>query len=250
MRQKLSIEELTDRYSVGERNFSKIDLSNLRFVDCNFKNANFENVDFTGSWFEKCNFDNASFVRASLNKANLDTTNFRECSMMYVNALGCRIQFCDFSNSNLQYCKFMSSWISENDFEKADLANADFSFVCALDDVLYTKGKCINTVMPNLKIRDDISSETINVKNFTSTIKFRDVDFDETEIVRKCKDNYNLFVKDEDMCKHLLEDNYVSLGEVISTLLHCHELELWDVSNKNLERLQQLNKKIKSRANS
>ncbi len=250
MRQQLSIEELTDRYSAGERNFSRTDLSKLRFVDCNFKNANFEDVDFTGSWFERCNFDNSSFVKASLNKTSLNTTSFKKCNMKHVDAVGCHIQFCDFSNSNLQCGKFTVSWISENEFEKADLTNADFSFVCALDDALYTKGKCMSTVMPNLKIRDDISSEKINVQNFTSIIKFRDVDFDETEIIRNCKDNYKLFVKDEDMCKYLLEENYVSLGKVVSTLLHCHELELWDTSSTNLERLQQLNKKIKSRADS
>lgn len=250
MRQELSIEELTDRYSAGERNFSKTDLSRLRFIDCSFKNANFDDVDFTSSWFERCNFNHSSFVKASLKKTNLNTTSFKECNMMYVDAVGSHIQFCDFSNSNLQCGKFMVSWISENEFEKADLANADFSFVCALDDALYTKGKCMSTVMPNLKIRDDISSEKINAQNFTSIIKFRDIDFDKTEIIRKCKDNYKLFVKDEDMCKYLLNENYVSLGKVVLALLQCHELDLWDTSIANLERLQQLNKKIKSRADS
>jgi uncharacterized protein YjbI with pentapeptide repeats len=250
MRQELSIERLTDRYSAGERDFSRTDLSKLRFVDCNFKNANFESVDFTGSWFERCNFDNSSFVNAILKRTNLNTTSFKECNMMHVDAIGCHIQFCDFTNSNLQCGKFMVSWISENEFEKADLANADFSFVCALDDTLYTKGKCLSTIMPDLKIRDDISSEKISVQNCMSIIKFRDIDFDETEINRKCKDNYNIFVKDKDMCKYLFDENYVSLGEVVSTLLHCNELELWGTSNANLEQLQQLNKKIKSRADS
>jgi hypothetical protein len=248
MKQKPSVKELIARYTAGDRNFSDLDLSDLNFVGWKLRNTSFENTNFSGSTFRKCDFTNSSFTNAVLTRANIEHTFFKKCSMINLEAIATNISFCSFNKSNLQYSKFMGSWITESDFDKADLSYADLSFAYDVDGVFYTDAKCIKTLMPDLRIRHDLSIQDefqIEIEDELDIYEIQFTDREIGEIVQQCEHIYDMFIQDKNMCEHLLKTNPFSLENILSKLMDLNQSGHVKISGRDLENLHQLSEEVK-----
>jgi hypothetical protein len=244
-----NIEDIIYRYSEGDRDFSGLNFSNQKIINYNFSNCDFSNTIFskanlTSSVFIECAFENANFAQANLERVRLESSNFNRCVMTNIQAIGSNIHLCDFADSNLSYAKFTGSWISETSFDNADLSYADYSFVHDPDGIVYEEGICRETVMPDLRIRTDLSTsyEDYLVPN---EIKFAIKNINNKEIAQVYQSIYDVFIQDDKMCKYFLNENPFSLEQMILTLLHVNDLGYWKTSEKNIEHLQELSERVK-----
>lgn len=118
--------------------FSNLDLSDFKFIECEFLQSNlslvklnqtlFQNVHFKdskllGLEFENCNefslslrFENCQLNHSSFYKLNLKKTVFKNCEMVE----------CDFTNSDLTASIFENSNLDSTRFEYTKLEKVDF----------------------------------------------------------------------------------------------------------------------------
>ena len=88
----LSTEELLNRYSNGERDFSDADLSKTYFDQIILSGSDLSNANFNKSQFLQCSFEQTDF-----SKANLSNTVMTECTLD-----GSDLSFANISNSYLE----------------------------------------------------------------------------------------------------------------------------------------------------
>jgi Pentapeptide repeats (9 copies)/Pentapeptide repeats (8 copies) len=244
-----NVEDIIYRYSEGDRdfsglNFSKQKIINYNFSNCDFSNTIFSKANLTSSAFVECTFENANFAQAKLEKVRLESSSFHRCMMKNIRAIGSNIHFCDFADSNLSHAKFTGSWIGETSFDRADLSYADYSFVHDPDGIVYEEGICHETVMPDLRIRTDLSTSDKDYSVF-NRIKFTSKDINDEELIQVHQSIYELFIQDNRMCGFFLKENPFSLEQMILTLLHVNDLGYWETSEKNIEHLQELSERVK-----
>jgi uncharacterized protein YjbI with pentapeptide repeats len=127
---KFSTEEFIARYAEGDRNFEELDLSGLRFVNCDFSSAIFQKANFSNCFLKQCVFDDSNFTEAILDRSYIESSSFQRCEIEKVHIIASNISFGNFDDCNPQYARLIGSWFSENSFENTDLSNANFSFVC------------------------------------------------------------------------------------------------------------------------
>ncbi|AFY93905.1 pentapeptide repeat-containing protein [Chamaesiphon minutus] len=98
----ITVEELVERYAVGERNFTEIrlpeesdlsgvDLSGAIFLGANlahsnFTNANLSNCDLRYSWM-RGNFTRANLKGANIDRADVGGSKFKNANLL--NTIGC-----------------------------------------------------------------------------------------------------------------------------------------------------------------
>ena len=244
-----NIEDIIYRYSEGDRDFSGLNFSNQKIIDCNLSNCDFSNAifskaDFTSSVFIECAFENANFAQANLERVRLESSNFNRCVMTNIQAVGSNIHLCAFADSNLSYAKFTGSWISETSFDNADLSYADLSFVYDPDGIVYEEGIYHETVMPDLRIRTDLSPSDKDYSVF-DRIKFSTRNISDEELIQVHQSIYDVFIQDDRMCELFLKENPFSLEQMILTLLHVNDLGYWETLEENIEYLQELSERVK-----
>ena len=105
----MNIEEFKQRYLVGERNFSGVDLSGL-----SFKSMNLDGVDFSNANLRDANFDYAYLRNTNFSHANLANASFIYANLSQANL----------SNANLENAKFHDAVLKEANFSYANLTDA------------------------------------------------------------------------------------------------------------------------------
>jgi Pentapeptide repeats (9 copies) len=245
---KFSSEEFTERYAAGDRNFEEWNFSGLRFVNCDFSNAVFQKADFSDCFLEKCVFNDSDLTQAIFNRSSIESSSFQSCNMQKALVIASNISFSNFDDCNLQYARFIGSWVSENSFENADLSNANFSFVYEPDGFIYTDGLCAKTVMPDLRLRDDISiSEEFEIEDefLAYEHKFMTYQNSDLELIEICQSGYDILIDNDSICTHLLSNNPFSLEQLVSKLLELNKLGYWTVAEHHLNKLHELSESVK-----
>jgi len=105
--------------------FSKYNLKNARFIDCNIQGATFEKACLDGAKFSKCNLTESTFEDCSADNAKFSTCNFSDT--IFENVILTRVEFNDclffqtkFISVNLGLADFFSGWIIGASFEKCE----------------------------------------------------------------------------------------------------------------------------------
>lgn len=135
----MDIEEFKQRYLVGERNFSGVDLSGL-----SFKSMNLDGVDFGNANLRDANFDYVYMRNTNFSNANLANASF----------IYARLSQANFNNANLENAKFHDA-----DLEEANLSNADL-----------TDAKLLHANLYKANLNNAINALTIN--NFHQTSEY------------------------------------------------------------------------------
>ena len=245
---KFSSEEFAERYAAGDRNFEEWDFSGLRFVNCDFSNAIFQKADFSGCFLKQCICNDSDFTQATFSRGLIESSSFQRCKMEKALAIASNISFSNFDDCNLQHARLIGSWISENSFENADLSNANFSFVYEPDGFIYTDALCFKTVMPDLRLRDDISiSEEFEIEDEFPAYEHNFVTYrnSDLELIEICQSGYNFLIDNDNICAHLLSNNPFSLEQLVSKLLELNKLGYWTVPEQHLNKLYELSESVK-----
>jgi hypothetical protein len=245
---KFSSEEFAEKYAAGDRNFEEWDFSGLRFVNCDFSGAIFQEADFSDCFLKQCIFDDSDFTQATFNRSFIESSSFQRCKMEKAIVIASNIFFSNFDDCNLQYARLIGSWVSENSFENADLSNANFSFVYEPDGFIYTDGLCFKTVMPDLRLRNDISiSEEFEIEDEFSAYEHSFITYQNSdlELIEICQSGYDSLIGNHNIYAHLLSNNPFSLEQLVLKLLELNKLGCWTTSEQNLSKLHELSESVK-----
>jgi uncharacterized protein YjbI with pentapeptide repeats len=193
----MNIEELLERYSAGERDFSSIralkhlkvprsqDFSGISLQGCNLHEVDFSEVilvgaDLSGVTCSQANFRNANFRSANISAATLwEETDLSGTDLSYANLRkltvedaifqGAVLIGADLSESYIKGADFRSAsfatvnlhdaWISSSNFRDADLAGVDLSTMkqWALNET--AGAKFDGAIMPGSQpLKDDLNT--------------------------------------------------------------------------------------------
>ena len=61
------------------------------------------------------------------------------------------------------------------------------------------------------------------------------------------EDTNTTFIKDEEMCKRLMDLNLNSFRKIVSTLLEVNSRGYWETSDENLDKLRELYQEVEDR---
>ena len=114
--------EVLKKYSKGEKNFSKIDLSQAPLMSVSLKE-----VVFDGSNLRKADLSKANLSYSSLIQTNLSLVNFTKAILTQANFTNSHLTQAIFRSAHLEKVNFQSAILHEADFESAYLAQANFA---------------------------------------------------------------------------------------------------------------------------
>ncbi|PSB05673.1 hypothetical protein C7B62_24665 [Pleurocapsa sp. CCALA 161] len=138
-------EELLRRYAAGERDFTGVDLSEVKLIDAD--------LSFTI-------MDRAYLMFADLSGANMEGVRLEEAVLREANLTGAilidAIFFQTyFGNANLSYVDLTGADLSESSFDNANLSHADLTAVSEFYVESFEGAIFDETVMPDGSIRTD-----------------------------------------------------------------------------------------------
>ncbi|EAZ93199.1 pentapeptide repeat-containing protein [Crocosphaera chwakensis] len=108
----IKVSELQQRYKMGDRNFSYLDLRGLNLEKINLEEANLEGSDLQG---------------ANLENANLKRTNLVNCNFYRANVYGANLSYADLSYANLKEANFHRTRIEEARLDHVCVERTDFT---------------------------------------------------------------------------------------------------------------------------
>lgn len=114
--------EVLKRYSKGETDFRKINLSKAPLMSISLKE-----VILDGSNLRKADLSKANLSYSSLVKANLKLVNFNKAILTQVNFTNSCLTQAIFLEAHLEKANFQSAILHEVDFQSACLAQANFA---------------------------------------------------------------------------------------------------------------------------
>ena len=162
--------EIPERYSKGERDFSNsllnvlnLSRTNLRgiiFKNCWVKGVSFHHSDLINANFEGSLIDNFGSFRA----ANLTRVSFRNAKLQFIYAEGATLDHTDFSNADLLWVGFMNCNRGGADFTGAKITHVIWSF----DEV--DVEKALEIALPHIMKSDLPESRKLLIKAFVPVI--------------------------------------------------------------------------------
>lgn len=112
---KMDVNELSQRYAAGERNFSGVDLSFANLSQIDLREADLSRAVFIGANLERANLE-----FANLYGANLENADLTDACLFYANLR--RAKLC---NANLKGADLRSANLTDAKLTGADLSDAD-----------------------------------------------------------------------------------------------------------------------------
>ncbi len=111
--EKISLQELKDRYEKGERDFSDTDIrmnqfDNMNLSGCNFSGSNLSFSSFRSANLNGCNFTGANVEWSNFSRANLDNTDFSGAKAWYSCYNDATIKDAVFTNADMSYSLFLN----------------------------------------------------------------------------------------------------------------------------------------------
>ena len=197
----MDIQELIDRYSTGERDFSFIqalkhfkvprgqDLSGIILRKCNlhevdfseailadadlsgitcshvsFRNANLRSANISGATFwEETDLSGADLSFANLRNLTVEDAIFRGAILTSADLSNSYIKVADFRAANLAKVNLRDAWISSSNLRDADLAGVDLSIMKQWTLNETAGAKLDGTIMPGSPISKDELNTTSEI---------------------------------------------------------------------------------------
>lgn len=104
--------------------FNKYPIANTDFIDCAFESCDLSNIDIKEKLFLRCSFKNCSLVGASIIESSLKQNTFLECNLKYTN-ISCFIKDVSFDNCLMNDTRLFQNELNNVMFNNCDLTNAE-----------------------------------------------------------------------------------------------------------------------------
>jgi len=129
---------MTDSMTFNGTDFSKVNLDR-EYDSCQFVNCNFLGVDLSNIKWLECDFEACNFSQTKWNHTSIQTCEFIDCKMLgldfsgvnpfllKINFNNCQLNLSSFYALKLKQIEFINCQLNEVDFVEADLSKADFS---------------------------------------------------------------------------------------------------------------------------
>lgn len=150
-------------------------LSPGTYEGCRFLNNNFTATDLSELRFIECNFESCILDRVRLSMTAFNQVQFKDCKMMGIDfehchkntfTIGfdnCILNFSNFSNRKMHHTIFKKCNLTETDFSRADLTE------CIFDECDLLNSKFDRTILVKADLRTafnfSIDPETNSLKN-------------------------------------------------------------------------------------
>ncbi len=123
----LTINEVIEKYKLGERNFSKFDLRYLNLSGINLKNINLEGSNLEGSNLEGSNLEGSNLTYTNLNYANLKGANLHNVYLSYASFKkailnGVNLDKAYLNCANLEKVQLQKANLKKSYFNKSNLS--------------------------------------------------------------------------------------------------------------------------------
>ncbi|KST65544.1 pentapeptide repeat-containing protein [Mastigocoleus testarum] len=211
-------------------NLNNICCSNSYFYNVNFLGCNLENSDFSNS-----NFYHLRFVDSNLESVIFNKSYFSDVGFLHVVLKKARFEQCHvyrsririeedrtliFNDCDLRYSSFIKCDISSKLYN-CDLTNADFSegkisatnfYNCRLNQTIFTKSKFVSLL-------DEINKSKVN--------KIKDLEADQTLLIRCCIGNKSEFIKGEQYINNK--------GKILNCKFNSALMSFVDISNNIIQ---------------
>ncbi|PCI54754.1 MAG: fluoroquinolone resistance protein [Gammaproteobacteria bacterium] len=118
-----------------KHNFSKKDLAELHFEQCEFFECNFNRADLTNTKFIECKFiKQGGLEGCNFDYANLNDASFKHCkismsSFIGANCLGVEFRYCDLKGADFAKAHFENQISRQSYFCSAYITNCNLSYV-------------------------------------------------------------------------------------------------------------------------
>lgn len=135
--------EILKRYTEGDRNFQKINLSESPLVSVSLKDINLDGSILSKADLSKSNLSQSSLIRVNsrqvnYSKAVLTGVNFSRSCLTKSNFQSAHLEQVNFQSAILQEVDFTNAYLASANFAGADLTNAklpaDFPYTVYYDD--------------------------------------------------------------------------------------------------------------------
>ena len=114
--------EILKRYTEGDRNFQKINLSQAPLMNVSLKEINLD-----GSNLQKADLSKSNLSQSSLIKVNSKHVNYNKAILTGVNFSSSSLTKSNFQSAHLEQANFQSAILHEVDFQGAYLASVNFA---------------------------------------------------------------------------------------------------------------------------
>lgn len=112
-------EELLNRYSAGERDFSGKVFSRI-----NLEGANLSRANFRGAKFYRCELSRVNFSGADMERVEIQCQQMEKANLSCANLSHANLSSSNLSNANLTHANLSYADLLRTDFSNADLRNA------------------------------------------------------------------------------------------------------------------------------
>jgi uncharacterized protein YjbI with pentapeptide repeats len=125
----MKIEELTQRYEAGERDFRKVVVEKeyLGLLKVNLRGADLSGVNLKGADLATTDFRGANLSDANLEGANLEASILDEADLSRVNLRGANLTNGRFWKAKLREAILKEATLRNTSFREADLSRADLT---------------------------------------------------------------------------------------------------------------------------
>lgn len=175
---KVTKEELLAAYKNGDRNFKRIELT-----DMDLSNYDFSGANFTGAYFR-----DTDMYSCILDNAYLDNAHFNHCFLSYVSLKNTSVKLTIIGKSDLSHCN-----IEDSNFEGSNIQNCFMNFAqikfSKFENCLFEETTMNYSILENVTFEDSTFSsvgfkvsDLINVKFSQSTLKL--VEFEEAILIK------------------------------------------------------------------
>lgn len=165
--------EFSDIDNLNHLDCSKIQLYNVKFINCNLESTNFQdsilnNVQFISSNLEGSNFTNCKLTNINFVRTNLRKSFFDNCAVSYNKSKIENQEALNFNNCDLTDASFVKATLCGN-FENSNISNTTFSeskiiatnfYSCILNNTIFTKSFFMYFGTPSNNSQSDNNKKT------------------------------------------------------------------------------------------
>lgn len=158
-RKNISLQEITERYRKGERNFSSIKCS-ADFTNLDLKGIIFKNADLSFSTFRGAQLQDADFADANLEWTDFSLANLAGAKLVKANCTYSLFNDAVFDRADARNADFSWSLLFNVNFHSANIAGANFvTAAFSVADITKEGLEHVSFMTANLRIPPELMLE-------------------------------------------------------------------------------------------
>lgn len=188
---KVTKEELLAAYKNGDRNFKRIELTNIDLSNYDFSGANFNGAYFFNVSLVNSNFAECSMADIVIENSRLDYCNFHKIKAMSITFSLCNLRYTNFTEAKINYAEFFNSNLFNTSFIKADVSNSQF-YMTSMTSTSCNQTNFENTKFENVDFTDSYLIKTSFRNSHFINVSLLNAHFEETNLL-DVKGIYSVF---------------------------------------------------------